>query len=666
MKSDVKMSINLPNKSEQVLFCQLTEEQANLYKAYISSKEVDSILNARLQVFVGLINLRKICNHPDIFDGGPKIFKDTDVSALTEEEQYGYYKRSGKMIVVEALLRLWHKQGHRVLLFTQSRQMMEILEIFVKSKNYTYMKMDGTSSISSRQPAINKFNSNPSIFVFLLTTRVGGLGVNLTGADRVIIYDPDWNPSTDAQARERAWRIGQEKQVTIYRLLTAGTIEEKIYHRQIFKQFVTNRVLKDPRQRRFFKSNDLYELFTFNEVGPQGTETSAIFAGTGSEVKISKKSHKRAPETGKESAVQVTKEGKGAVSFSPEKLEQMKQLAKKLSLELTKKNSSSEKVINPSADQDTGQTSQISVAENLSTKQDTRQTSHIFVVERKNTDKKCISKEKMAKKRRKRKPAKVDGEKIDYVVKTDIYKPPRTEEEENTKQDDYVLSKLFKKSGVYTALKHDTIVEASDPDYMIVEGEAEKVAKQAIKALKESRRMCARASEGIPTWTGQHGGVKPRFGQKKKVLPFTEIGQSDNSDTTLKSPMKVSGKKSTFDGAGVISGSAPSSSDLLSAISERKMVFGTDIASDDDESSVGPTTSKPATQHDELLVDIRNFIAFRAAVDGQATTKEIVEAFRDKLPIQQNAVFKSLLSKICDFSRSSDGDGIWHLKEEFR
>lgn len=75
------------------------------------------------------------------------------------------------------------------------------------------------------------FLQDKSIFVFLLTTRVGGLGVNLTGADRIIIYDPDWNPSTDAQARERAWRIGQEKQVTIYRLLTAGTIEEKIYHR---------------------------------------------------------------------------------------------------------------------------------------------------------------------------------------------------------------------------------------------------------------------------------------------------------------------------------------------------------------------------------------------------------------------------------------------------
>ncbi len=121
---------------------------------------------------------------------------------------------------------------------------------------------------------------SPDIFVLLLTTKVGGLGVNLTGASRVVIFDPDWNPSTDTQARERAWRIGQDKQVTIYRLMTSGTIEEKIYHRQIFKQFLVNRVLKDPKQKRFFKANDLHELFAFNEGTSNETETSAIFSDT--------------------------------------------------------------------------------------------------------------------------------------------------------------------------------------------------------------------------------------------------------------------------------------------------------------------------------------------------------------------------------------------------
>ena len=112
-----------------------------------------------------------------------------------------------------------------------------------------------------------------NLIIPLVFFRVGGLGVNLTGANRVVIFDPDWNPSTDTQARERAWRIGQEKDVTIYRLLTSGTIEEKIYHRQIFKQLLINRVLKDPTQKRFFKSNDLYDLFTFSEGTSDRTET---------------------------------------------------------------------------------------------------------------------------------------------------------------------------------------------------------------------------------------------------------------------------------------------------------------------------------------------------------------------------------------------------------
>lgn len=151
--------------------------------------------------------------------------------ATSTEEKFGYYKRGGKMVVVSALLKIWKKQGHRVLLFTQSRAMILVFEVFLQQQGYKYLKMDGSTSVSSRQPLISKFNEDSSYDIFLLTTRVGGLGINLTGANRVIIYDPDWNPATDIQARERAWRIGQSKQVTVYRLLSAGTIEEKvIYH----------------------------------------------------------------------------------------------------------------------------------------------------------------------------------------------------------------------------------------------------------------------------------------------------------------------------------------------------------------------------------------------------------------------------------------------------
>ena len=131
MKSDVKNHINLPEKNEQVLFCRLTEEQRHCYRSYLDSKEVKNILDGRMQVFVGLLFLRKICNHPDLYTGGPQRFPAEDISELTEEDKYGWYKRSGKMIVIHSLLKLWKKQGHRVLLFTQSRQMLRILEAYI-------------------------------------------------------------------------------------------------------------------------------------------------------------------------------------------------------------------------------------------------------------------------------------------------------------------------------------------------------------------------------------------------------------------------------------------------------------------------------------------------------------------------------------------------------
>lgn len=107
----------------QVLFCRLTDEQRAVYKSYIDSGDVKHILDGRLKVFVGLINLRKICNHPDLYDGGPKHFgiNEEEEMLLPEDEAYGYWRKSGKMIVTEALLKLWKRQGHRVLLFTQSR-----------------------------------------------------------------------------------------------------------------------------------------------------------------------------------------------------------------------------------------------------------------------------------------------------------------------------------------------------------------------------------------------------------------------------------------------------------------------------------------------------------------------------------------------------------------
>ncbi|RDW70081.1 putative DNA repair and recombination protein RAD26 [Coleophoma crateriformis] len=268
----VDVASDLPKKSEQVLFCKLTKPQREAYELFLASDDMTSILNRTRQSLYGIDILRKICNHPDLLDphlkGKPGY-------------KWGNPNKSGKMQVVKALLEMWKNMGHKTLLFSQGVQMLNIIEEFVKGLDgFNYLRMDGSTNIKDRQSLVDRFNKEPDLHVFLLTTKVGGLGVNLTGANRVIIFDPDWNPSTDVQARERAWRLGQKKEVTIYRLMTAGTIEEKIYHRQIFKQFLTNKILKDPKQRQTFQMKDLYDLFTLGGADDDTTETGEMFKGT--------------------------------------------------------------------------------------------------------------------------------------------------------------------------------------------------------------------------------------------------------------------------------------------------------------------------------------------------------------------------------------------------
>ncbi|KAA3678291.1 DNA excision repair protein ERCC-6 [Paragonimus westermani] len=288
LKADVR--IQLPSKSEQVLFCRLTNYQRQLYQEFTESQLCKDLLNGKGNVFSALTMLRKLCNHPDLVTGGPRdrlmlgpeVPEDdrdqdgVDIVNQYEWTRFGCPRRSSKMLVVASLLHNWAEQGHKVLLFSQSRRMLNLLERLVLSMGLTYLRMDGSTPVNQRASLIEQFSrtdesTSSNVFAFLLTTRVGGLGINLTAASRVLIYDPDWNPTTDLQARERAWRIGQKQNVVIYRLLTNGTIEEKIYHRQIFKQFLTNRILKNPRQQRFFKTNDINELLAFGD----DTETNA-------------------------------------------------------------------------------------------------------------------------------------------------------------------------------------------------------------------------------------------------------------------------------------------------------------------------------------------------------------------------------------------------------
>ncbi|WJX11944.1 hypothetical protein P8452_02490 [Trifolium repens] len=275
MKADV--NAQLPKKTEHVLFCSLTSEQVSAYRAFLASTEVEEILDGGRNSLYGIDVMRKICNHPDLLER-EHAFSNPD---------YGNPERSGKMKVVAQVLNVWKEQGHRVLLFTQTQQMLDIFEKYLTTSGHIYRRMDGLTPVKQRMALMDEFNASIDIFVFILTTKVGGLGTNLTGADRVIIFDPDWNPSTDMQARERAWRIGQKRDVTIYRLITRGTIEEKVYHRQIYKHFLTNKILKNPQQKRFFKARDMKDLFVLNVDGETGsTETSNIFSQISEDVNI--------------------------------------------------------------------------------------------------------------------------------------------------------------------------------------------------------------------------------------------------------------------------------------------------------------------------------------------------------------------------------------------
>ena len=193
MKADV--NAQLPKKSEHVLFCSLTEAQRDLYRAFLASSEVEQIFDGSRNSLYGIDVMRKICNHPDLLE--------REHSA--QHPDYGNWERSGKMKVMDQVLRVWKDQGHRVLLFAQTQQMLDILGRFLSSSGYVYRRMDGLTPVRQRMVLIDEFNHSTEIFVFVLTTKVGGLGTNLTGADRVIIYDPDWNPSTDMQVRETTW-----------------------------------------------------------------------------------------------------------------------------------------------------------------------------------------------------------------------------------------------------------------------------------------------------------------------------------------------------------------------------------------------------------------------------------------------------------------------------
>ncbi|XP_054726718.1 chromatin-remodeling ATPase INO80 isoform X1 [Anastrepha obliqua] len=164
-------------------------------------------------------------------------------SSIVVPDKQTLVSDAGKLAVLDSLLTRLKAQGHRVLIYSQMTKMIDLLEEYMWHRKHRYMRLDGSSKISARRDMVADFQTREDIFVFLLSTRAGGLGINLTAADTVIFYDSDWNPTVDQQAMDRAHRLGQTKQVTVYRLICKGTIEERILQRAREKSEIQRMVI---------------------------------------------------------------------------------------------------------------------------------------------------------------------------------------------------------------------------------------------------------------------------------------------------------------------------------------------------------------------------------------------------------------------------------------
>lgn len=249
VKSDVEKSL-LPKK-EINLYVGMSAMQIKWYKS-ILEKDIDAVNGAagkkesKTRLLNIVMQLRKCCNHPYLFDGaepGPPYTTDEHL-----------VENAAKMVMLDKLLKRMQAQGSRVLIFSQMSRVLDILEDYSVMRGFQYCRIDGSTAHEDRIAAIDEYNKEGSEkFLFLLTTRAGGLGINLTSADIVVLFDSDWNPQADLQAMDRAHRIGQTKQVVVFRFITERAIEEKVLERAAQKLRLDQLVIQQGRTQQQVK-----------------------------------------------------------------------------------------------------------------------------------------------------------------------------------------------------------------------------------------------------------------------------------------------------------------------------------------------------------------------------------------------------------------------------
>ncbi|CAH8474380.1 unnamed protein product [Schistosoma margrebowiei] len=243
LKADVLQ--DMPSKGEFIVRVELSPMQKRYYK-FILTRNFEALSCRSGGSQVSLINimmdLKKCCNHPFLF---PSAAEEAQRMPNGAYEGVGLRKGSGKLELMSKMLRKLYETKHRVLIFSQMTKMLDLLEDFLDSEGYKFERIDGAVTGQLRQDAIDRFNAPDSLsFAFLLSTRAGGLGINLASADTVIIYDSDWNPHNDIQAFSRAHRIGQSNKVMIYRFVTRGTVEERVTQVAKKKMMLTHLVVR--------------------------------------------------------------------------------------------------------------------------------------------------------------------------------------------------------------------------------------------------------------------------------------------------------------------------------------------------------------------------------------------------------------------------------------
>lgn len=287
----------LPNRLEFVVWLTPSRDQVRTYQKALETSDIIHEANSKsklgVEVFRAIGLLKRLCNHPllaakteawrdFLTSAGKDQHVEVDDEAVGEDVEPGkavermlktlkrdtasLVHQSAKLQCLSALLPALASDGHRTLIFSQGVRMMDLVETCVlKRLGITYLRIDGQTDVHARNDRVQKFQTDSQYSCMLLTTKVGGYGLNLTSADRVIILDPAWNPAVDMQAVDRAHRIGQEREVKTYRLIMSGLIEDKMFRLQVFKMGLTKTALETKQQQRYFTADEIHGLFEWTD-----------------------------------------------------------------------------------------------------------------------------------------------------------------------------------------------------------------------------------------------------------------------------------------------------------------------------------------------------------------------------------------------------------------